>query len=134
MSEQTKKTPARVKGYKVSLVLFFPVNSDSIKSQKEASTALYEAEQSGNIGGIIALPGLRLLALKSARFTSIPNDPAKAAEEAGSEAEEGDEAEHETGENDPSDTGHTDEGESETDEAEPTTLAEAEPTRRRRSA
>lgn len=96
MTDTAAKTPARIHGYKTTLTLFVPVDKKSLKSQADASTALHNAEQAGDISGVLALPGMRLLAIKGSRYTSIPGDPAEAAaEEAGKEGEgepEGEEA------------------------------------------
>lgn len=88
MTEQTPKKTARIAGFKATLTVFIPVDKKSLKSQMDTSTALHNAEQAGDISGVVALPGLRLLAIKNPRYTSIPGDPAEAAaEEAGKEGE-----------------------------------------------
>ncbi len=92
MTDTKKPRTARIAGFQANVSIFIPVDKNSLKSQAETSTALAAAEHAGDLAAVMALPGVRLLAIRNARYAPIAADPATAAAEAGKEEGESEDA------------------------------------------
>lgn len=110
MTDTKKPRTARIPGFQANVSIFIPVDKNSLKSQAETSTALAKAEHEGDLSGVLALPGVRLVAIRNARYAPLASDPAAAAEEAGKE---------EGGQTDLEDAIRASEGEGEGEGADP---------------